>query len=263
LSRQLNKDINKKTGEMVFDNLKFIKSNQLARQISFQDDSGGYLGRTVTQVLLAVKDPFDTGKEGLAKWDSTTIPTHTQIKDGKIFEVDSQKLGLTTVNQSYYTFKDGVLNFDYYVGFEQVAVTGAKGDNFVIGSGFIPLLEKGYDGVIINGKPYALDLSKPTNAGTVLYLFEDLPKDITSLTFAERSNLKLRNNHRTKCAIGKVAQVLIGGYRDRIVDREIAVQKLVRNEMASKILFEQEDYLASDKLLKENVEIIKWMGLWD
>ena len=238
---------------MVFGNLKFIKSSQLARQISFQG-SGGYLGRTVTQVILTVKDPFDTGKDGLAKWDSTTIPTHTQIKDGKVFEV----------NQSYYTFKDGILNFDYYVGFEQVAVTGGKGDNFVISStNLIPYLEKGYDSVIINGKPYALDLSKPTNAGTVLYLFEDLPEDVTSLIFAERSNLKLRNNHRTKCAIGKAAQVLIGGYRDRIVDREIAVQKLVRNEMASKILFEQEDYLGSDKLLKENVEIIKWMGLWD
>lgn len=246
---------------MTFDNLEFIKNDTLARQISFKDKSGGYLGRTVTQVILTVKNPFDTKKDGLAKWDSTTVPTHVQIKDGKVFEVDSQKLGLTTVNESYWSFRDGVLNWNYFAGFENVAVTGAKGDNFVIGVGFIPLLEKGYDSVIINGKPYAIDLSKPTNAGTVLYTFEPLESNATSVTFAERSNLKLRNNFRTKSAICKAAKSLVGSFRDRIVDKEIAVQKLIRNEMASKILFEQEDYDSSDKLLRENVQILNYLGL--
>lgn len=246
---------------MVFNNLELVSNDLMSRVINFRDKSGGYTGRTVTQIILTVKNPFGTGKDGLAKWDSTTIPTHTQIKDGKVFSVDSQKLGLTTTAQGYLTFRDGVINFNYFVGFEDVSVTGVKGDSFVIGSGFIPLLELGYDSVIINGKPYVIDLSKPTNAGTVLYTFEPLESDTTSLTFAERSNLKLRNNFLTKSAICVGAKALSGSFRDRIVDKEIALQKIIRNEMASKELFLQKDYDSSDKLLKENVQILNYLGL--
>lgn len=246
---------------MVFNNLELVSNDLMSRVINFRDKSGGYAGRTVTQIILTVSNPFGTGKDGLAKWDSTTIPTHIQIKDGKVFSVDSQKLGLTTTAQGYLTFRDGVINFDYFVGFENVAVTGTKGNNFVTGTGFISLLEKGYDSVIIKGKPYAIDLSKPTNGGVVLYLFEELSESTTDLTFAERSNLKLRNNFRTKMAICAGAKSLSGSFRDRIVDREVALQKIIRNEMASKELFLQEDYDSSDKLLKENVQILNYLGL--
>lgn len=247
---------------MVFNNLELVSNDLMSRVVNFRDKSGGYTGRTVTQIILTVNNPFGTGKDGLAKWDSTTIPTHTQIKDGKVFSVDSQKLGLTTTDQGYLTFRDGVINFDYVVAFENVTITGVKGDTFVTSStNLIPYLEQGYDSVIINGKPYAIDLSKPTNGGTVLYTFEPLEANTTSLTFAERSNLKLRNNFRTKQAICAGAKALSGSFRDRIVDKEIALQKIIRNEMASKELFLQEDYDFSDKLLKENVQILNYLGL--
>ena len=246
------------------DNLRLVSSNNLARQISLQLNPEEPYTTPVTTVVLRVDNPFDTKKNGVVKYVNTfdpnhpewlVIPTASQIGDGKVFLIDSNKLGITGYDESYLSFRDGVLNLNLYVGLQTVSVTGDKDTNWLIGTGLETLLQN-YDSVIIGSETYELRKDLPTNGGTVVYLDRYLEEDVTSVTFAERNNLKVFNDFKSKCIIAK-SSALLGTdlYPNRTSDKEQAVLKVIRNKMAASILFEQEDYKGAERLLLENIEI--------
>ena len=105
-------------------NIKLVSSDTQARRITFQDvKEGGYT--TPTQVVvLTIDNPFGTKKDGVVRYQNTLdsdhpeyliIPTSQQISEGIVFTVDSYTLGVTDETQGYYSFRDGVLNVNYYV----------------------------------------------------------------------------------------------------------------------------------------------------
>lgn len=254
-------------------NIKLVKSDTQARRITFQDvKEGGYT--TLAQVVvLTIDNPFVTKKDGVVRYQNTfdpehpeylVIPTAQQIAEGIVFTVDSYILGVTKEDQGYYSFRDGVLNVNYYVSDDTLEVTGVKGTNWLIGSGFEPYLEK-YDSVIIGTEVYQImkGLNYPSNAGTVIYLDRDLTADVTEVYVAERSNLKVLNNTLTKTVIARGACIMADPlYRNNgILEKQNGVLKVMRNNEASRILFEREDYAEADRLLRENVEIGRFLNL--
>lgn len=254
-------------------NIRLVKSDTQARRITFQDvKEGGYT--TPTQVVvLNVDNPFGTKKNGTVRYQNTldldhpeylVIPTAGQISDGIEFTVDSYTLGVTKEDQGYYSFRDGVLNVNYYVSDDTLEVTGVKDTNWLIGSGFEPILEK-YDSVIIGKEVYQImkGFNYPSNAGTVIYLDRDLTEDVSEVHVAERSNLKVLNNTVTKTTIARGACIMADPlYRNNgILEKQNGVFKVIRNNEASRILFEREDYAEADRLLTENVEIGKFLNL--
>src|SRR5690606_18191019 len=132
------------------DNLRLVSSNNLARQISLQLNPEEPYTTPVTTVVLRVDNPFDTKKDGVVKYVNTfdsnhpewlVIPTASQIGDGKVFDIDSNKLGISGYNEPYVSFRDGILDINCYVGLQTVSVTGAEGADYLIGTGLNLLLE--------------------------------------------------------------------------------------------------------------------------
>src|SRR5690606_7156347 len=160
------------------DNLRLVGHNKMARQITLQLNKEGGYSRPVSEVVLQINDPFSVNKTGTLKHVNNLnpnhpewliVPTAQEIADGKIFTVDSNKLGISGYNEPYLSFRDGVLNLDLYVGLQTVSVTGAEGTDYLIGTGLNLLLEA-YDSVIIGQEVYQLRKDMPTNGGTVVYL---------------------------------------------------------------------------------------------
>lgn len=251
--------------------LKLIKHDTMTRQLTFQIKPEEAYPLQASIIVLEFDNPFGTGKDGVVRYQNTfdpqhpeylTIPKAQEIGNGKVFTVDSHKLGLSTSEQGYSTFKDGVINVDAYVGQQSISVTGVKDTNYLVGTNLTEIATS-FDAVIVGTDVYKIDKSKPTNAGTVLYLFEDLKSDVTSVTVAYRSNLKLYNNFRTKCLIGKSAHILTNDYSTHydILEKERGVLKVIRNDIASRICFEQEDYEKAERLLKENIQIGLRLGI--
>ena len=225
----------------------------MARQITLQYTSEESSSATVpTSVVLKIDNPFDTGFEGSTLYQGVEA---SNIGLGKVFDVNSNTLGLTDANSGVNSFRDGILNINFYVGLQTVSVTGDKDTNWLIGTGLETLLQN-YDSVIIGSETYELRKDLPTNGGTVVYLDRDLNEDVTNVTFAERNNLKVFNDLRSKCIIAK-SSALLGTdlYPNRTSDKEQAVLKVIRNKVAASILFEQEDYKGAERLLLENIEI--------
>lgn len=252
--------------------LKFVKSDPMSRQLTLQwvkPDGSPIINASVA--VLAIDKPFPKGGDGSVRYQNTLNPSHPEylidpkaidIGGGKVFEVDSYKLGITKVDEPYYSWRDGVINVNIYVGGDNITVTGLKDTNYLVGTGLQPILEN-YDSVIVGKDVYQLDKSKSTNAGTILFLTSDLKEDVSSVTVAVKDNLKLYNDFRTRCAIAQVAQVLTDTnyYRPSVNEKSQAVLKLITNKQASKILFDQESYLEADRLLQENIDIIKFLQL--
>ena len=243
------------------DNLRLVGHNKMARQITLQLNKEGGYSRPVSEVVLQINDPFSVNKTGTLKHVNNLnpnhpewliVPTAQEIADGKIFTVDSNKLGISGYNEPYLSFRDGVLNLDLYVGLQTVSVTGAEGTDYLIGTGLNLLLEA-YDSVIIGQEVYQLRKDMPTNGGTVVYLDKELKEDTSEVVFAERNNLKIFNDFRTKCIIGKSAYILLN--TKRVPEKEQAILKVVRNKVVAEVAFEQTDYLLADRLLRENVDI--------
>lgn len=252
-------------------NLKLISSDVNTRQMTLQDTSVGYTSPALC-ILLVIDNAFGTNKDGVVRYQNTFDPTHPEylvipkavdIGNGTTFTVDSYKLGITESTQGYLSYREGVLNLNYYVGLEVVTASGTKGESWLVGTGFDPIIEN-YDSVIIGKEVYQILKDRPSNAGTVMYLDKSLSQDVTEVTVAERSNLKIRNNFQTKKAIAKVACILTDSnyFRPSVSEKSNRVMKLIVNDTASKILFENEDYIGSEKLLNENILIIQSLGIW-
>lgn len=252
--------------------LLIISSNEMARQVSLQwDKPEDSPITTASTVIVRVENPFGTKQDGSVKYvnvfdpdfpEHLVIPTAYEIGEGMVFKIDSYKLGITESDKPYYSFRDGVINFDIYVGGSNINVAGEEGDEFIVGTDLGEVLEN-YDSIIVDDQVYQLLKDKSTNAGTVLYLDRPLETDITSATVAVRDNLKVRNNFRTKCALGKMVPLLADSnyYRPSLDEKQVAIMKVLKNDVASRYLFDSRDYLGSEKLLLENLQIIKWLGL--
>lgn len=158
------------------DNLRLVGHNKMARQITLQLNKEGGYSRPVSEVVLKINDPFSVNKTGTLKHvneldpnhpEWLIVPTAQEIADGKVFTVDSYKLGVTDANSGMNSFRDGVLNLNLYVGLQTVSVTGVGGTDYLIGTGLNLLLEA-YDSVIIGQEVYQLRKDMPTNGGTVV-----------------------------------------------------------------------------------------------
>lgn len=252
--------------------LLIISSNEMARQVTLQwDKPEDSPIDNASNVIVKVANPFDTKEDGVVKYvnvfdpdvpENFVIPTASEIGEGKEFTLDSYKLRVTESDKPYYSFRDGVINFDIYVGGSNISVTGNEGDEYITGSGLLDVIEN-YDAIMVDDSVYNLIKDRSTNAGTVLYLDKPLVSDVSSVTVAVRDNLKVRNNFRTKCALGNAAHILSDSnyYRPGLDERQNAVMKLIKNDIASKFLFESRDYIGSERMLMENLSIIKWLGL--
>lgn len=251
--------------------IKLVKSDPMVRVLTFQDYTGAYGSETntegygapnpsttqVSSVIISIEKPFDVKGEASYKIEGTEA---RNIASGKVFTVNSQNLGVTDFEQGYKSYRDGVLDLNYYVAFQSISVTGTKGNPYVLGTNLVTIAEN-FDALVVGSDIYMIDKSKSTNAGTQLFLLSDLKTDVTSANVAVRANLKLKNNFRTKCGIGASAHVLNSDYRYKISEKENALMKAVRNKVASDIAFEKEDYDLTERLLKENIEIFTWMGV--
>lgn len=253
--------------------LKFIKSDIQARRITLQyekPDNTPITGQVHT-VLVEVDNPFSDKKKGTTVFKNTldpenpnylVDPTAGQIGNGKVFELDSFKLGNTKSENGYKTFRDGVINIDAWIGAFVNPFEGNEGESFVIGSGFISILEN-YDGIIVDNVGYRFLKDRSTNGGTTIFLDRPLHRSIDNAVVSLVDNLKLYNDFRTKQAICKIATILTekSYYRPGLDERQRACLKLLTNKQASSILFEQKSYLESNRLLVENVSIINWLGV--
>ena len=253
--------------------LKLIGTDTYARKITFQDVKQGGYSTPLIAVLITIDNAFGTGKNGVTRYQNKVdldhpkyliLPTATDIGLGKAFTVDSYTLGVTDITQGYYGFREGVLNVNYYASDLQIQVRGVKGTNWLIGAGFDDIVSK-YDSVIIDQEVYQImkGAEYPTNAGTVLHLDRDLHRDTDKVLCAERSNLKVLNNETTKVIIARGACIMADPlYRNNgILEKQNGVLKVIRNKIASQILFDRHDYTKADKLLRENVEIGRFLNL--
>src|SRR5699024_1509136 len=253
--------------------LKFINSKLNARKITLQyekPEDAPFQNQADT-VLVEVTNPFSTKESGVTVFKNQvdpdhpeyfTTPTAGQIGNGKVFDLDSYKLGITESDQGYLTFRDGVIDINAWIGAFVNPFEGNEGEPFVIGEGFIGILEN-YDGFIVDNIGYRFLKDRSTNGGTVLFLDKPLHRDIDNAVVSLVDNLKLYNDFRTKQAICKIATILTekSYYRPGLDERQRACLKLLTNKQASSILFEQKSYLESNRLLVENVQIIGWLGL--
>src|SRR5690606_6786002 len=224
--------------------LHFINTDVQGRKWTLKSDP---IGSPAIKATLIVKRPFE-GIDGVQVFDGTTNPTASQIGNGRVFETDSNKLGITKDDQGYYSFRDGIVEVDLHLGMDIVEVTGTKGDFFVIGTGLQNVFDN-YDSVLIGDEVYIIDKSKDTNAGTVLYFDKDLSEDISEMTVAIRESTKVLSNLRTKKIIAKSAHILSNDYpssRYRVLEKENGVLKVIKNKLASEIFFEREDYSKAD-----------------
>lgn len=250
--------------------LKFITSEVQSRIVALQyiKDEDSPITNASKVVLVADK-PFPKGGNGKAVWvnqlnsDNPSwmiVPTAQQIGDGKTFTIDSHNLGVTEGDSPYQSFRDGIINLDIYVAGDSISVTGTKGNPFVTGTGLQTVLEK-YDAILVGDEVYKLDKSKGTNGSQILFLLSDLKTDVTSAQVALRDNLKLFNDFRSKCSLAKVASILSSEtyFRPNNTERVNAVLKIITNLKASEIEFERREYQQADRLLRENVDIIKWL----
>lgn len=253
--------------------LKFINSDLNARKITLQyekpEDSP--ITGQVDTVLIEVTNPFSDKKTGITVFKNAldpdhpeylTNPTAGQIGSGKVFDLDSFKLGNTKSDGGYKTFRDGVIDINAWIGAFVNPFQGNEGEPFVTGNGFIDILEN-YDGFIVDNVGYRFLKDRSTNAGTVIYLNKPLHRSIDNAVVSLVDNLKLYNDFRTKQAICKIATILTekSYYRPGLDERQKACLKLLSNKQASSILFEQKSYLESNRLLTENVEISNWLGV--
>ena len=239
--------------------LHFINTDVQGRKWTLKSDP---IGSPAIKATLIVKRPFE-GIDGVQVFDGTTNPTASQIGNGRVFETDSNKLGITKDDQGYYSFRDGIVEVDLHLGMDIVEVTGTKGDFFVIGTGLQNVFDN-YDSVLIGDEVYIIDKSKDTNAGTVLYFDKDLSEDISEMTVAIRESTKVLSNLRTKKIIAKSAHILSNDYpssRYRVLEKENGVLKVIKNKLASEIFFEREDYSKADFMLRENVQIGNYLGV--
>lgn len=246
--------------------LRFVDIDSQSRIIKLQD-VGKYidiLNTDVEAVIVEVdgKNHVRYNKEFDPEHpDYIVIPNATQIVDGKAFEIDSYKLGITDENESYESFRGGVLDINYYVITGSIELEGEKGDEYLIGED-LHLIYENFDSIVAGGKIYKINKTIPTNAGTVLYLTKPLEEDVSEVEVAYRGNLKVKNDYDTRKILAKTARVLT--YRDAtpsIWDRKEAIMKLIHNWEASKILWELEEYDEVDLILSENVEIGYYLGL--
>lgn len=240
--------------------IRFIKFDPMSRVMTLQDnhDSGSYpVGEAVSTAYVTVDNPFGNSKDG--KYE---IPNPVDVTNGKVFDIDSHKLEVTDEDESYLSFKEGVFDVNYYVGFAQIDVTGNEGDIYLTGNNLVPVAST-YDSVIIEGEIYEIDKSKDTNAGQILFLQSPLKSDATEATVALRFVAKIYNDFRSKYIIARSAHILGNNYpnsvRNRLLEKENGVLKVIKNRIASKIFFEQGDYLKATRLLKENLEIGEWL----
>lgn len=250
--------------------LKFVKSELQSRIVTLQytPDEGKPVFNA-SKVILSVNNPFPKGEDGKAVWVNQLsptnpswmiVPTAQQIGSGMVFSIDSHKLGVTEGDSPYQSFRDGVINIDIYVAGDTITVSGAKGNPYVTGTGLQTVLEN-YDAILIGDEVYKLDKSKGTNGSQILFLLSDLKTDVTSAQIAVRDNLKLFNSFRSQCILSKVASILSSQtyFRPNNTERVNAVLKIITNLKASEIEFERREYQQADRLLRENVDIIKWL----
>lgn len=252
--------------------LKLISSDLQAREITLQVTRGEInSGNKYLKVIVDVAKPFPIKGEGVSVFVNQldtenpnywVIPTAEQIGNGRVFKLNSHLLNLTKSEEGYATFRDGVIDVNMHGGIEVKTVVGRKGESWIESTGLIDYLQK-YDSVLVGSDSYLLLKDRSTNGGTVAYLSEPLKEDVTEVMFAERMNLKLYNDFRTKQAICKIATILTekSYYRPGLDERQRACLKLLTNKQASSILFEQKSYLESNRLLVENASIINWLSL--
>lgn len=253
--------------------LKFINSDLNARKITLQyekPDDGPITGQADT-VLVEVTNPFSTKESGVTVFKNQvdpdhpeylTTPTAGQIGNGKVFDLDSFKLGNTKSEEGYKTFRDGVIDINAWIGAFVNPFEGNEGEPFVIGNGFIDILAN-YDGFIVDNVGYRFLKDRSTNGGTTIFLDRPLHRSIDNAVVSLVDNLKLYNDFRTKQAICKIATILTekSYYRPGLDERQRACLKLLTNKQAASILFEQKSYLESNRLLVENTQIIGWLGV--
>lgn len=253
--------------------LKIISSDLNARKITLQyvrpDDNP--FGNQAVSVIVQATNPFGDKRNGTTVFKNSLDPSHPEyliiptageIEAGKVFDIDSYKLGLTKSEDSYLTFRDGVLDIDIAIGAFDVNMVGEEGNSFVTGSGFIDILTN-YDAIIVDNVFYRLLKDRSSNAGTVMYLDKPLHRGITSATVALVDNLKIYNDYRTKQAICGVATILTENsyYRPYLDEKRQAVLKLLTNKQASSLLFDNKSYLEADRLLNESLDIINWLQI--
>lgn len=239
--------------------LNFIKTDTMGRKWTFQLDKET---SPVIKGVLLIKRPFEK-EDGVQVFDEDTTPSISEIGNGKVFDTDSNKLGITKDDQGYYSFRDGIVEAEFHLGFDEVFVTGSEGDFFAIGTGLQQVFDN-FDSVLIGEDVFTIDKSKSTNAGTVLYFDKELPEDITSMVVSKRYSTKVLSNLRTKTIIAKSAHILSNDYpssRYRILEKENGILKVIKNKIASEIFYEQEDFIKADFMLRENVQIGYYLGV--
>ena len=195
--------------------------------------------------------------------DFIYYPTAENIGDGETFSLNSNNMGITDFYSPYYAFRDGVISMDAYASWESISAEGTQGNNFLkVTSGALDVIEQ-YSAVIVNSEVYHIDKTQYTNADTLIFLMEDLLTDVDSVELAIRDNVKLWNNVRTKKTIAElVSAISLNNPKRKIfVDLEQAVLKVIRNDIASKILFQNKEYDRSEYLLKENLKIADRYGI--
>lgn len=262
-----------------------VKTDVMVRVLTLQDVTGAYDSETnpngygypnkstseVTAVLVRIKNPFDGHDEKTVRFNSDfdplhpeylVVPTANQIADGHVFDINSYVLGATKYDEGYKTFRDGVLDVDYYVAFENITVSGTKGNPFITGTGLHEVLAN-FDSIIVGTSIYDLNKSMPTNGGTVLYLNKDLEENVTTVKVADKGNVKLYNKFRSKCILKRAGHILSSGYsyRERMLEKENGVMKVATNMEAMDICWESEDYTAVNRLTNENLRIGTLLGI--
>lgn len=242
--------------------LKVISLDTMAREFTLQIKTDYEYTSVPNSVVVRVKSPFPSreGKEGVAVFTTTTNPTAEQIVDGKVFRINSNNLGVTKDTHGFLSFKDGVIEIDCYLGLEKIDLVGNEGDFYATGQNLTSVRDN-FDAIIVEGNVYNIDKSKPTNAGTILYFFEEFKISFLKAEKSLRANVKTFNEFRTNYIISKFGQIVSQQHGSPITEKERALVKVLFNKEDAKIRFERKDYSGSSFSLRENIEIGNYLGV--
>lgn len=235
--------------------LNFLNLSASGKEITLQDKTSSYTNGSyvVEGVILKLTNAFSK-TDATIEYDDTTNPTYQQVIDGIEFKINSVLSGDSTVQQGFKTFKDGVLEINYYPYTQVVQGQGTKGNHYIITTDSFELVNN-FEAIVVGDNIYHIDKSKNTNAGTLLYLVEGLKEDVENFYPCYRGITRVLVDTLVKQSIAEGATALAYPHNRHNGLKE-GVKTLIHNYTANKIWFDLGDYGIINHTTKENYQII-------
>ena len=244
--------------------LKVLSVDSKATRITIQDTTGQYsesnLGgygnpnpSVISSIIITVArlgcKPSHVITQKLYN-PVASIPSIGSIMGGVPVVLDSFALGGTEGNLVVKPFTDGVLDIAMHTVLDNaIAVTGDECRYTLNGAGLDVLIN--YEHVLVGTHLYAIDKSKNTLDGTVLYLKEPLKESVTSVYPVSSAYTKAfidsQTNNKLINSIAELANPHILATCD--VKDLTETMKLFVGKFSAQVSFEKKDYHRADEIL--------------